>query len=160
MALLWRDFHERYQRFHLLIGSDAGRPYLRALWPIVVLIIAMAAFAKAATGRRHSHGPAQRWLSRTGVAVHDPIPDLIEQAEGLFSFWRYQVFCDKRFIISRNVRGLRSEESRKRVSVSSLAARSILLASSISPSFGDRAASRRTSSTSARSATVAEALIR
>ena len=51
MALLWRDLHERYQRFHLFIGSDAGRPYLRALWPIVVLIIAIAAFAKAATGK-------------------------------------------------------------------------------------------------------------
>ena len=51
MPLLWHDLHERYQRFHLFIGSDAGRPYLRALWPIVVLIIAIAAFAKAATGK-------------------------------------------------------------------------------------------------------------
>ena len=51
MPLLWHDLHERYQRFHLFIVSDAGRPYLRILWPIVALIIVIAAFAKATTGK-------------------------------------------------------------------------------------------------------------
>jgi hypothetical protein len=33
------------------MASDEARPYLRTLWPIVALIIAIAAFAKAATGK-------------------------------------------------------------------------------------------------------------
>jgi hypothetical protein len=47
----WNDLHERYERFRLFVVSDAGRPCVRTLWPVVVLIIAIAAFTKATTGK-------------------------------------------------------------------------------------------------------------
>ena len=64
-----RDLHERYHRFHQFVISDGWRPCLRALWPMVFLIIVIVAFAKAKTGKDladilqapvPSHGPAPR----------------------------------------------------------------------------------------------------
>jgi len=45
------DWQTRYQQWHRLMLSEDVRPYLRALWPVVVLITAIAAFTKASTGK-------------------------------------------------------------------------------------------------------------
>lgn len=45
------DWQNRFRQLHRFMLSEAARPYLRALWPAVVLIIAIAVFSKATTGK-------------------------------------------------------------------------------------------------------------
>ncbi len=51
MSLSWHDVQSRYERFRSLVTANTSRPYLRALWPIVFLVIAIVIFRKAATAK-------------------------------------------------------------------------------------------------------------
>ena len=51
MSLSWDEVQSRYERFRSLVTADTSRPYLRALWPIVFLLVAIVIFRKAATAK-------------------------------------------------------------------------------------------------------------
>jgi hypothetical protein len=51
VSLSWDDAQSHYERFRSFVTSDTAGPYLRALWPIFFLFVAIIIFRKAATAK-------------------------------------------------------------------------------------------------------------